>query len=235
MNLEQVMKELESMGSEQTKKIMIKHGTKEPFFGVKIADSKKLSKKIKNNTELAKQLYNTGNYDAMYLGAMIVNPKEIDEKTIEDWSTKSNCYMLAEYALPSVVAHTKYAKHFALKWMDSDDELVQSSGWSLYTNILAITKDEELDIQQISEMLDYIKTNIHTQTDRVKYTMNGFIISVGAYVIPLMDKSIEVAKEVGDVYVDMGDTSCKVPNASDYIDKMIKSNKCGKKRKSVKC
>ena len=53
MTLQEVMKELESYGNESTKKVLIKHGAKEPFFGVKVADMKKIQKKIKKDQDLA--------------------------------------------------------------------------------------------------------------------------------------------------------------------------------------
>ena len=47
MALNEIMKELEAYGNEQTKKTLINHGAKEPFFGVKVADLKKILKKTK--------------------------------------------------------------------------------------------------------------------------------------------------------------------------------------------
>lgn len=41
MTIEQIMKDLEKMGTPSVKKIFINHGAKEPLFGVKIADLKK--------------------------------------------------------------------------------------------------------------------------------------------------------------------------------------------------
>ena len=40
-------------------------------------------------------------------------------------------------------------------------------------------------------------------------------------------------KKIGDVYVDMRGTTCKVPAAADYIKKM--EAKGYKKKKTVKC
>jgi hypothetical protein len=42
-------------------------------------------------------------------------------------------------------------------------------------------------------------------------------------------------KTIGDVYVDMGNTSCTVPNAVAYIKKVKAHGSLGKKRKTVKC
>ncbi|MGK0414899.1 MAG: glycerol kinase, partial [Polaribacter sp.] len=71
--------------------------------------------------------------------------------------------------------------------------------------------------------------------NRVRYAMNGFVISVGTSVEALTDKSKEVAKEIGKVTVDVGGTACKVPLASAYIDKVIAKGKIGVKRKTARC
>ena len=65
--------------------------------------------------------------------------------------------------------------------------------------------------------------------------MNGFVISVGGYVLPLQKKARDTAKKIGKVEVDVGDTDCKVPLALEYIDKMIARGNAGKKRRTVKC
>jgi 3-methyladenine DNA glycosylase AlkD len=71
MTKAEVMKELQSLGSEATKAILSKHGAREPFFGVKVEDLKKVMKKIKNDQQLAMELYETGNSDAMYLAGWL--------------------------------------------------------------------------------------------------------------------------------------------------------------------
>nr|OCA01026.1 DNA alkylation repair enzyme [Leptospira interrogans serovar Copenhageni/Icterohaemorrhagiae] len=81
MNIEQIMKDLEKMGTPSVKKIFINHGAQEPLFGVKIADLKKNSeKKLKKNNVLSLELYKTGNADAMYLAGLIADEKEIQKK-----------------------------------------------------------------------------------------------------------------------------------------------------------
>ena len=53
MTLDQVMSELAAKGSEATKKLLLKHGAKEPFFGVKVGDLKPIHKKLKGDQTLA--------------------------------------------------------------------------------------------------------------------------------------------------------------------------------------
>ena len=61
--------------------------------------------------------------------------------------------------------------------------------------------------------------------------MNGFIISIGCYVNALSDTAKKIAKEIGVVTVNSGDTDCKVPDAIAYIKRVIALGKLGKKRK----
>ena len=90
MELSQVMAQLEDKGNEQTKKVLGNHGAQEPYFGVKVADLKVILKGNKNNRELAEQLYATGNSDAMYLAALMTNPKEMSKETIQSWADQGD-------------------------------------------------------------------------------------------------------------------------------------------------
>jgi hypothetical protein len=65
--------------------------------------------------------------------------------------------------------------------------------------------------------------------------MNGFIISIGAYVTPLTEEAIAAAKKIGVVTVDMNGTDCRVPDAIAYIKKIEGRGSLGKKKKTVKC
>ncbi|HJN10581.1 MAG TPA: hypothetical protein QF564_17975 [Pirellulaceae bacterium] len=65
--------------------------------------------------------------------------------------------------------------------------------------------------------------------------MNGFVISVGTYVKPLLKQAKAAAKKIGMVEVDTGDTACKVPLATAYIEKVEAAGRVGKKRKTMMC
>ena len=83
MTLAETMKLLESMGSEQTRKTHKRHGAPDPLFGVKIGDMKPILKQIKGDQELALQLYETGNSDAMYLAGLVADGGKMKRSQIE--------------------------------------------------------------------------------------------------------------------------------------------------------
>jgi len=235
MTLEEVMQKLEAMGTEQTKKTFLRHGAREPFFGVKIGDMKKLVKEVKRDQDLALALYDTGNYDAMYLAGLTVDPKRITKERLRSWAGQAYWYALAEYTVAGIAAESDFAMELAREWLDAEEELLAVCGWNTYSNYVSITPDEKLDLDEIKRLLQRVKETIHEERNRVRYVMNQFVISIGAYVPALHEKALEVATAIGKVHVDVGQTACKVPWAIEYIQKIEERGKIGQKRKTCIC
>jgi 3-methyladenine DNA glycosylase AlkD len=235
MTFDEIMGKLAELGSEQTKKIYLNHGVKEPYFGVKIGDLKKLVKFVKKDHELALELFQSGNHDAMYLAGLSINPKLLTKEVLQAWVKSAYWYMIAEYTVAQVAAESPYALELAREWIQTEEEMIAVTGWSTFSNYISITSDENIDVTEISLLLNKVKETIHDQPNRVRYVMNGFIISVGTYIPELTQEAKHVAEHIGKVHVDVGNTACKVPLASAYISKVEGMNKVGVKRKTCIC
>jgi len=235
MTLKEIMTQLEVMGSEQTRKVLGKHGAREPFFGVKVADLKLIVKRVKKNHDLAVQLYDTGNSDAMYLAGLISEPVKMSKEQLHNWADNAYWYLINEYTLAWVTSESRYGWELANEWISSDSESLQAAGWATLASLVAVKNDEDLELTALSELLDYTVKNLHNAGNRVRYAMNGFIIASGAYVESLNKKAKEAAAIVGKVNVEMGGTACKVPLATDYIKKVEDRGRVGKKRKTAIC
>ena len=229
------MTALKKAGTAQTRKTFARHGAPENFFGVKVGDLKVIAKQIKGNQELAYELYETGNSDAMYLAGIVADGSQMNKKQLDGWAKAAPWHMVSEYTVPGVAVDSPHARDLAVKWIKSKKELIACCGWNTYAGVLATTPDEDLDLKEIESLLKQIETDIDKAPGRVRYTMNGFVISVGGYVKPLAKKAKATAKKLGKVEVEMGDTACKVPLATEYIEKMEKAGRAFKKRKTIKC
>jgi 3-methyladenine DNA glycosylase AlkD len=230
-----IVEELRRMGSESIKKVLLKHGATEPFFGTKITDMKPIQKRIKKNYELAKELYATGISDAMYLAGLIADETQMTKADLQNWLDKAPWYMISEYTVPWVAAESSHGWELAQKWIDSKDEKTATCGWTTLSSLVAVKPDEELDFDALSKLLERVRKTIHQSPNRVRSAMNGFVISCGGYLQPLTAQAQKAAKEIGVVEVDMGDTSCKVPFAPEYIEKMHARGQLGKKKKTCRC
>ncbi len=235
MTAAEIVAELKKLGSESYKKTMLRHGATEPYFGVKIEELKKIQKRIKKDYRLSLELFDTGIGDAMYLAGLIADDEKMTKKDLQKWVETANWFFLSEYAVAWTAAESRFGLELGLKWIDSKEEGIAATGWSTLSSLVAITPDEELDLKELKQLLGRVEMTIHKAPNRVRYLMNGFVISVGSYVAPLTEQAIKTAKKIGKVTVDMGDTACQVPNAAEYIDKVKKRGSIGKKRKMARC
>jgi 3-methyladenine DNA glycosylase AlkD len=235
MTKEEVFKELESYGNEGTKNVLIKHGAREPFYGVKVQDLKKIVKKIKKDYHLSLELYDSGNSDAMYLAGLIADEKMMTRADLQKWVKGAYWYMISEYTVPWIAAESQYGLELAMEWIESDKENTAAAGWSTLSSLAAVKTDDELDLELFARLMQRVEKEIHSSSNRVKYTMNGFVIAVGAYVSGLTELSMKTAKKIGKVDVYMGKTSCKVPFAPEYLQKIIDKGRVGKKKKTARC
>jgi len=232
-----IMADLKKKGSEKTRKMYARHGiVTDCMFGVSNADLKAIAKTIKGQQALACELYETGNLDAMYLAGIVADGKQMTEKQLTGWAeAAAGLPMISEYTVPWVAVENTHARDLAMRWITSKKEHVACSGWCTYAGLVATTADEALDLAEIGDLLSTVVKGIRSAQNRVRYTMNGFVIAVGAYVKPLLKQAKASAQLIGAVSVDLGDTACNVPLASAYIEKIQAAGRVGQKRKTIRC
>jgi 3-methyladenine DNA glycosylase AlkD len=78
----ELLRELESAGTAQNRKIYARHGVKRPTFGVSFANLHALAKRINLDHGLGRELWASGNYAARILATMIADPRQADDAVI---------------------------------------------------------------------------------------------------------------------------------------------------------
>lgn len=235
MILQEIMKLLESKGSEQTRKTFRNHGAPESLFGVKVGDLKPIAKRIKGDHALALQLYETGNSDAMYLAGLVADGSRMSKSELDHWAESATWHMISGYTVPWVAAEHPDAIAIALEWIDSPKEHIATSGWATLSSVVCVVPDESLPVDLLGSLLSRIVKTLHHSPNRVRYGMNDFLICCGTYVAPLGESALRAADEIGRVEVDMGKTQCKVPYARSYILKSRRGLPVAPKRRTTRC
>ena len=232
-----IMADLKSKGREQTRKIYARHGMDlERVLGVSTADMKVIAKSIKGQQALACELYATGVMEAMYLAGMVAHGAKLSREQLNAWvECAANLQMISEYTVPWVTVENQHARALALQWIKSKKEHIAAAGWSTYAGLLATRPDDQLDLAEIESLLETVVQQIGSAPNRVRYTMNTFVISVGGYVKPLLKRAKAVARQIGRVPVEIGETACKVPVATGAIEKIESMGRVGLKRKTMRC
>lgn len=219
MQLNEAIRTLEKAGTAQTRKTWARHGIQPPMFGVNYSVLRPLAKKIGRDQGLAEGLWNTGNHDCRALASMIADPAKIKKSTLNQWAKTPGVRCLTG-ELARVVVETPWALELSAKWCASKQEIEQVSGWAVIAQ-LAMEDPASTDLDELfATCLDAIEENIHDAPNYTRYMMNAALIAIGGSNRRLKTRALAVAKKIGEVEVDHGDTDCKTPEAIPYINKM---------------
>jgi 3-methyladenine DNA glycosylase AlkD len=230
MTFAEVMKELEESGTAQNRKIYARHGASANMFGVSFDDLYQMQKKLKINHQLAEQLWATGNHDAQMLATLVADPERMTDRLAEEWAMGLTGYGMADM-FARFLGKSPLARKKAEKWNKSKAEMISSAGWGLIGQLAL--NDQSLPDDYFDPYLEIIERDIHHRKNRVRYAMNTALIAIGLRSSELERKALAVAKKIGKVEVDHGDTNCKTPDAAQYIAK-AKEYRRKKKAKAAK-
>ena len=144
MTLNEVMNELQELGTEQAVRIYQNHGCDVETYGVSVSNLKKVLRPIKKDKTLGRELFFSSNSDAIYLSQWIVDPVELTIDDFEERILFSNYYMLIEYTMPSIIVNNrKLADQCIAKWIHHEEPRFRQAAYSLYSSQPEIDDDDE--------------------------------------------------------------------------------------------
>ena len=213
----EVLRQLEALGSEQTRKTWQRHGVTGPMFGVKYGDLEKLRKQLGRDHALALALWKSGNHDARVLATMIADPAACDAAALRAWQADATSPGLIEAFATHVASRSPAWPEVLEPWLSAPAELPRRAGWSLVSHL---AKDHpDLEDSFFAALIPRIERELHKAPDRAREAMNWALIAIGARTDALAARATAAAERLGPVTIDHGDTSCKTPDAALYIAK----------------
>lgn len=222
MTLNEALKKLQTFGTAQNRKVYGRHGVGGKMYGVSYSNLGKLKKTIKTDHALAGQLWSTGNHDARVLATMIADPERMTARDLGRWVKDLDNHVIAS-AFSSLASRSASARKLMEKWTASKNEWVGTAGYNVLSRLAM--EDPELTDPYLGKHLKTIESRIHKSANRVRYSMNNALISIGARSAALEKKAVAAAKRIGKVEVDHGETGCKTPEAVSYIKKTVAHRK----------
>lgn len=213
----EVMVHLEQLGTEQNRTVFARHGAPDEQYGVSFTALRAVAKKHRSDTPLARELWETGNADAMMLACMVANPAEMTMKELESWvrDIESMRYYVLGDEFAGLVAASPHARKLVEKWVTSKQEFVGQVGWTSLAHLAL--NDPTIAHQEFAPFVAVIERDIHKAKNRTRHAMNGALIAIGRRDKALEKVALTAAKRIGTVHVDHGRTGCKTPDATEYI------------------
>jgi 3-methyladenine DNA glycosylase AlkD len=198
----------------------IKNGAGKNQFGVKLGDIRTVANEIKSDHDLALELWKTENIDARLLSTLIIKPKKLTAKDLDELVKSIVFVQEADWFNAYVLKDHPQTEDVREKWMDSKNPWAARAGWSL-TSGRVVRKPEGLDIV---ELLDRLESEMPRAPKEVQWTMNTALAQIGIQFPKHRKRAIEIGESLG-IYRDYPvSKGCTSPFAPIWIKEMVRRN-----------
>ena len=217
MTVKQVLKKLESLGTEKQRDFNKKYGASDKQFGCKKGDIRKVAKELKTNHALGLELWETENIDARSLAILILKPEDLSKKEVEKMVNSESFPHLADWFTNYVVKKRKDKEALREKWMKSKNKMLARAAWSMTSDMAS--KDPgslELDV-----LLDRIEKEMPKAAPEVQWTMNFTLAYIGISDKKRRKRAITIGEEIGLYREFPVPKGCTTPFAPIWINEMV--------------
>jgi 3-methyladenine DNA glycosylase AlkD len=218
MTVEEALSTLKSLRNETMFARNVKNGAGKNQFGVKLGDIRELANKLKTNHVLAMELWKTKNIDARLLATLIIQPKKLSAKELDEMVKSIAFVQEADWLNAYVVKDHADREALREKWMSSDNPWAARAGWSLTSGRVA-REPAGIDVAQL---LDRIESEMPSAPSQVQWTMNTALAQIGINFPGYRKRAIDIGEALG-IYRDYPvSKGCTSPFAPIWIREMVR-------------
>ena len=217
MTLNETLKQLKALGNAKVRAQNSKSGAGDNQYGISLGDIRVLAKKIKTDHVLALSLWDTGNVDAQFLAALLIEPKKLSAEAMDRMVRSISFVRVADWLNSYVVAKHPDKEALRDNWMTADDRWAARAGWHLTAERVA-KNPNGLDLPAL---LDRIESEMADAVPEVQWTMNNTLANIGIHAPKLRKRAITIGEKLG-IYRDYPvSKGCTSPFAPIWINFMV--------------
>jgi 3-methyladenine DNA glycosylase AlkD len=217
MTLKDALKQLKALGNEKQRALNSKHGAGDDQFGASLGDIRALAKKIRADHPLALSLWETGNVDAQFLAALLIQPRKLSAGEMDRMVRSVAFVRVADWLNSYVVRQHPDKESLRREWMAADDRWAARAGWDLTAERVAKSPDG-LDIPAL---LARIESEMAAAEPEVQWTMNNTLAGIGIHFPKHRKRAIAIGEKLG-LYRDWPvSKGCIIPFAPIWIEAMV--------------
>lgn len=226
VSVEDALKQLKALGDPKVRAQNMKSGAwgagaGENQFGVPLGDIRTVAKKIKSGHELALDLWDTGNVDAQFLAALLLDPKKLSAKELDRLVRSISFVRVADWFISYVVANFLDKDTLREGWMNDKNRWAARAGWQLTASRVAKSPEG----LKLPALLDRVEKEMPTAVPEVQWTMNNTLANIGIHEPKLRKRALALGEKIG-LYRDWPvSKGCTPPFAPIWINFMVSRQK----------
>lgn len=147
-------------------------------YGVLRGDVRKLAAKIKNDHELAIQLWATGNIDAQFLAILLIKPKDLSRDEVDGMMRSIDFTQVADWFISYIVSKHPTKRPCAKGGWPTAIPGPPRAGWALTAERISKKKPGR---HRSAGLLNRIESDMKEAAPEVQWTMNNSLAGIGIH------------------------------------------------------
>ncbi|HEX2749770.1 MAG TPA: DNA alkylation repair protein [Verrucomicrobiales bacterium] len=191
-----LMAELKRLGSEKRRgEMAARYGiVTDDAFGVAMGDMQKMAKRAGRDHALAAALWETGNYEARMLAALVDEPAEVTAAQMDQWCADFDNWAICDTVCFQLFDRTPHAFSKVEKWSRSKVEFVRRGAFALLASLAL--HDKKAAPAVFAPFLSMIEAAATDDRNFVKKAVNWALRSIGGRNAGLHQAALAVAERL---------------------------------------
>ena len=211
----QVMAELAALEDPKARVINEKHGDD---HGVNLGKLRAVAKRVKQNQELAHELWATGDTAARLVALLICRPKAFGQAELDTMLRQARIPKVHDWLVNYVVKKSSHTEELRVLWFKDLDPVVASAGWAL-TSERVVGDPVGLDL---SALLDSIEAGMKEAPDRLQWAMNHCLAQIGIEHAQLRARAMDIGERLEVLKDYPTPPHCTSPFAPSWITELVR-------------
>ncbi|GGC53784.1 DNA alkylation repair protein [Hoyosella rhizosphaerae] len=211
----EVFGELAELEDPKIREVNRNHGDD---HGVNLTKLRALAKRLKNQPDLARQLWDSGDSSARLLAILIYRPKDLRQDELDAMLRQSRTPKELDWLVNYLVKKHPGVDALRVAWFDDPNAVVASAGWALTAD--RVTKAPEgLNLEGL---LDTIESSMKDAPDRLQWAMNNCLAQIGIHHPEHRNRAIAIGERLEVLKDYPTPPNCTSPYAPIWIKEMVR-------------
>ncbi|MEU3972017.1 DNA alkylation repair protein [Streptomyces bacillaris] len=211
----EIMAELAGLDDPKMRAVNERHGDD---HGVHLGKLRAVAKRLKTQSDLARELWATGDTAARLLAVLISRPKAYSRDELDTMLREARAPKVHDWLVNYVVKKSPHAEELRLAWTADPDPVVASAGWALTTERVA-KKPEGLDL---GGLLDTVEAEMKDAPDRLQWAMNHCLAQIGIHHPEHRARAVAIGERLEVLKDYPTPPNCTSPYAPVWIAEMVR-------------
>ncbi len=194
-DLECILRDLESLGSEQNRAGMARFGIKvERAYGVSVVHLRRIAKRCGRDHQLAEQLWSSGRHEARILASMVDDPAKVTEDQMEQWIAEFDSWDLCDQVYLNLFGYTKFAWKKPAPWSKRTAEFEKRAAFALIAGLAV--HDKTTPDARFVRLLPLIEKQSGDDRNLVRKAVNWALRQIGKRNAHLREEALACADRI---------------------------------------